>query len=131
MRKYEGLFIFPPEGTSGSLKDQKRRLEEALRRFGGRIVQQNEWGRRPLGYALKKFREGEVVLWHFEIDPAQLAEFRKALALEETLLKSTIVKLEGSALPHPEPRRESERREPGRPEGVEKKETEVPRGRKP
>lgn len=72
-----------------------------------------------------------MVLWHFEIDPSQVGEFRKALALEETLLKSTIVKLEGASVPPPELRREPENREPGRLEQTEKKETEVPRGRQP
>ena len=92
MRKYEGLFIFPPEETPEAWKGEEKRLEEAISRLGGRILERKDWGRRPLGYAIRKFREGRILLWNFEIEGNQLGELRKTLALDERILKSTIVK---------------------------------------
>ena len=92
MRKYEGLFIFPPEETPEVLKGEEKRLEEAMTRLGGRILDRQDWGRRPLGYPIRKFREGRFLLWNFEIESHQLSELRKALELDEKILKSTIVK---------------------------------------
>ena len=92
MTKYEGLFIFPPEEGPDASKADETKLEEAITHLGGRVVDRQDWGRRPLGYALRKFREGRMLLWNFEMEGRQLAEFRRALGLNEKVLKSTIVK---------------------------------------
>lgn len=105
MRKYEGLFIFPPEEAPEASKEEEKRLEETIRRFGGRTTERRDWGRRPLGYALKKLREARILLWNFEMETHQLGEFRKALELDERILKSTIVKP-----PTPKPVKESKRK---------------------
>lgn len=118
MRKYEGLFVFPPEDAPEAWKDEEKRLEETLKRFGGKTFERRDWGRRPLGYPVRKAREGRFLLWNFEMETAQLGEFRKALQLDEKILKSMIVKAA-----EPRPVREKEKRkkpfhprEPGRPE---------------
>lgn len=92
VRKYEGLFIFPPQEVPDALKQEEKRIEELLRRFGGRNFEHKDWGRRLLGFPLKKVKEGRFVVWNFEMEPGQLGEFQKALHLEETLLKATLVK---------------------------------------
>ena len=105
MRKYEGLFIFPPEEAPEAWKEEEKRLEETIRRFGGRTTDRRDWGRRPLGYSLQKLREGRILLWNFEMETRQLGEFRKALELDEKILKSTIVKP-----PQPKPVKESKKK---------------------
>ena len=92
MRKYEGLFIFPPQDSPEVCKEEEKRIEEAIRRFGGRTLEHKDWGRRPLGYPLKKSQEGRFVVWNFEMETGRVAEFKRALVLDEALLQSTIVK---------------------------------------
>ena len=92
MRKYEGIFIFPPEETPETCKEEEKRLEEKITRLGGRILERKDWGRRLLGYPLRKFHEGRILLWDFEMEPQQITEFRKVLGLDEKLLKATVVK---------------------------------------
>ncbi len=98
MRKYEGLFIFPPEEAPDALKEEEKRLEETIRRFGGHTTERRDWGRRLLGYPLKKLREGRMLLWNFEMETRQMTEFRKAIELDQKILKSTIVK---TVIPRP------------------------------
>lgn len=105
MRKYEGLFIFPPEETPEASKGEEKRLEEAISRLGGRISERKDWGRRPLGYPIRKFREGRILLWNFEIEGNQMGELKKSLALDQRILKSTIVKPK-----EPKPMKEPARR---------------------
>lgn len=105
MRKYEGLFIFPPEEVPEAWKGEEKRLEETITRLGGRILERKDWGRRPLGYPLRKFREGRFLLWNFEMEGHQVAEFRKSLELDEKILKSMIVKPQ-----EPKPAKESTRK---------------------
>ena len=102
MKKYEGLFIFSPEEGGEAAKEEEKRIDETISRFGGRTLDRQDWGRRLLGYALRKFREGRIVFWSFEMAAPQLADFRKALQLDEKILKTTIVKA-----PEPKPDRDA------------------------
>ena len=92
MRKYEGLFIFPPDEGPDASKEGETRLEEMITRSGGRVLDRQDWGKRLLGYPIRKFREGRLLLWNFEMETGQLGEFQKALVLSEKILKSTVVK---------------------------------------
>ena len=87
MKPYEALFIFPPEATPEVRKNQDKNLEELLKKFGGTIVQKTEWGKKLLGYPLKKFREGYFLLLEFQMESLNMTEFRKGLELQEGLLK--------------------------------------------
>jgi len=93
-RKYEGLFIFPPEEGPDAAKGGEKRLDEAISRLGGRVLDKKDWGRRPLGFAIRRHREGYFLLWNFEMETHQLAELKKNLQLDEKILKTTIVKYE-------------------------------------
>lgn len=91
MRGYEGLFIFPPEAAPEARKDQLEKLKELIQKFGGSLSHTEEWGKRPLGYAIRKFREGHMVVHHFQLDSLKTNELRKALELQEDLIKYTLV----------------------------------------
>ena len=98
MKSYEGVFIFPPEAASDARKVQLKNLEDLIGKFEGSVQQKTEWGKKPLGYPIKKFREGWVVVADFQMNPAGATEFRKMLELQEDLLKYMItVKQEGKA----------------------------------
>ena len=81
-----------------------------MSRLGGRVVDRNDWGRRLLGYRLRKFSEGRILLWHFEMEPARIVELRKALQLDEKILKAAIAKTE-----IPKPPKESQKKPKVRP----------------
>lgn len=110
MRSYEGIFIFP-SAAAGSNPEDEKRLEETIRRFGGHLKERFELGCRPLGYAIRKQREGRILHWNFEIEPQQVDELRKALQLDEKILKSMLVKF------YP-PKAPKERKRKSKPEGT-------------
>ncbi len=87
MTSYEGIFIFPPESVGDTRKTQLKTLDDIIAKFQGSIIQKNEWGKKQLGYPLKKFREGYVVVTDFDMPSSQAIEFRKSLELQEDLLK--------------------------------------------
>ena len=92
MKKYEGLFIFPPDEGPDASKAEEARLEETITRFGGKVLERHDWGKRLLGYSIRKHREGKILLWNFEMAGDQIVELRRQLELNEKILKSTIVK---------------------------------------
>ncbi len=87
MKQYEGVLIYPPESTPEVRKTQDKGFEDLVQKLQGKMLQKNEWGKKSLGYPLKKFREGFFVIADFEMDPSKMTEFRNSLELQEDLLK--------------------------------------------
>lgn len=90
MKSYEGVFIFPPESAPEARKTQFKNLDDLFAKFQAEIVQKNEWGKRQLGYTIAKNSEGHVVVIDYKMDPAKTEEFRKALELQEDVIKYMI-----------------------------------------
>lgn len=90
MKSYEGVFIFPPEAAAETRKAQFKNLDDLLAKFQAEIVLKNEWGKRPLGYTVRKFNEGHFCVIDYKMDPAKAVEFRKALQLQEDVIKYMI-----------------------------------------
>lgn len=88
MKKYDSLIIFPPATTG---LDSKNSFEELVKKNGGSISNRTEMGKRFLGYPVKKSKEGYVVAFDFELEPAKMVELRRSLDLSEDILKYTIV----------------------------------------
>ncbi len=87
MRTYEGLFIFPPESGPEARKEEAKALENHLKKFKAVVKEKVEWGKRSLGYAVKKHKEGYVVVLEFTMGPEHAEEFRRTLQLDERILK--------------------------------------------
>ncbi len=90
MKLYEGLFILAPELSPETQKTQIDNVENLVRKFGGTVSEKIDLGRKSLGYPLKKFREGACWAVNFSLDSVKSPELRKALELDETLLKYLI-----------------------------------------
>ena len=86
MRFYEGLFVFPPETTPEGRKGEEKILEDMIQKLGGSVVQKTEYGKKPLGYAVRKFHEGRFLLCDFQLPPGKMNDLKKALQLYEGLL---------------------------------------------
>lgn len=87
MRLYEGVFIFPPASGPDAREKEMKSLEESIKKFGGVVAGKVDWGKRPIGYAVKKFKEGYFVVWDFQMPRDKVDLFRRALGLKEDLLK--------------------------------------------
>ena len=87
MKSYEGFFVFPPESTPEVRKQQLKNLDDLIAKHKGQVAQKTEWGKKPLGYIIKKHQEGYGMIYDFQMDPAQATEFRKGLELQEDLIK--------------------------------------------
>jgi ribosomal protein S6 len=87
MRKYEGLFIFAPELTGDGYKDPAAEIVKWIEKFQGKVIQKTDLGKKPLGHMIKKYKDGRMFLFEFEMDPSHTQDFRKELELQENLLK--------------------------------------------
>ena len=96
MRKYEGLFIFPPEAT-GEAKDPAAEVTKWIEKFQGKVLQKTDLGKKSIGHPIKKYKEGKFLVFTFEMDSLRMQEFRKDLELQETLLKYMVTVFEEKA----------------------------------
>ncbi len=87
MKSYEGIFVFPPTSTPDERKAQDKVIDTQIDKFKGKVAQRAEWGKRSLGYVVKRFREGLFSFVEFEMDPSGVVDFRKALEVNPDILK--------------------------------------------
>ena len=87
MKKYEGLFIFPPELTGEGSKDPSAEVVKWIEKFQGKVIQKTDLGKKPLGHMIKKYKDGRMFLFEFEMESSRTQDFRKELELQEHLLR--------------------------------------------
>ena len=87
MKAYEALFVFPPESTPEIRKNQLKNLDDLFTKHKAQVTEKTEWGKKLLGYPIRKHAEGFSLVYNFQMDPAQAVEFRKGLDLQEDLMK--------------------------------------------
>lgn len=95
MREYELVLIFDPEES----KEKKAVLEKLKdwMKGKGRVIEENEWGRRKLAYPLKskegrKLQEGEYFQIDFEAEAEAVAKIEKKLKLEEKVIRYLVIR---------------------------------------
>jgi len=98
-RRYEIVYIF-----DSALEEEQ--VKGLLARFHGLlatpekpepVTQSNHWGKRTLAYPIKRRETGYYVIEQFETEPRLLAEFERAVKLEESVIRYLLVLNEGEA----------------------------------
>jgi small subunit ribosomal protein S6 len=98
-RRYEIVYIL-----DSSLDEEK--VKGILARFHAllatpekaeSVTQSNHWGKRTLAYPIKRRESGYYVVEQFETEPRLLAEFERAVRLEENVIRYLLVLNEGEA----------------------------------
>ncbi len=87
MKSYEGIFVFPPTATPDERKAQDKAIDALIEKFKGKVNQRAEWGKRSLGYTIKRFREGLFSFVEFDMAPDGVSDFRKSLEVHPDVLK--------------------------------------------
>lgn len=93
MDRYEGMFIFRPELTKENLSKSLSQVQELLEKNNGSMGEVKEWGKQRLAYPIAKCKEGVYYLVTFNIVPGAIAAIRRAFSLNESILRSLIVKI--------------------------------------
>ena len=73
MRRYESIFITPPQASEQKVEDLITKIKAQVTRADGEIVDIQKWGERPLAYEIKKNKRGKYYRLDFVAD-ANLTE---------------------------------------------------------
>lgn len=95
MKSYDLVYIIRPDLDAETTKAVADRMSQRITDQGGSIEAVDVWGKKRTLYALGKFREGHFVHTRFTIDPRKVEEIRRAAALMEDVLRTTITNAVG------------------------------------
>ncbi len=98
MRSYETMFILAPSLDAEGLKREVDAIKGVVAAIGGTITAEKDWGRRRLAYPIRDNSEGTYQILRFSADPSKLAELYRHFKLDENVLRSLVIKDEGTPL---------------------------------
>ncbi len=101
-RRYEIVYIFDSSLDEEQVNAHLARFRTLLAtpEKPEPITGTSHWGKRTLAYAIKRRDQGYYVVVQFETDPGLLAEFERAVKLEESVVRYLLVLNEGE-VPRP------------------------------
>ncbi|MBO9703927.1 MULTISPECIES: 30S ribosomal protein S6 [Arthrobacter] len=94
MRPYELMVIFDPEVEDRAVEPSLQKFLNVITTDGGTVDNVDIWGRRRLAYEIKKKSEGIYAVVNFTAAPATAQELDRQLGLNETVLRTKIIRPE-------------------------------------
>jgi small subunit ribosomal protein S6 len=91
---YEVVYIIDPAQGEEAVAAIVAKFQALAEQHGCSDVVVDEWGKRRLAYAVKKFTDGFYVLINFEAAPAEIKEIDRVLKINDEVLRHLIVKHE-------------------------------------
>lgn len=92
MRKYELMLILDSELDERSLSTTVDKLLQVIPAEGGTVDNVDVWGRRRFAYEIQKKAEGYYVVVNFTATPDTTKELDRQLGINETVLRTKILR---------------------------------------
>lgn len=93
-RRYETVFILPPDSDEGRKRELLDRLEGVVEKGGGILVKREDWGVRRLAYPVKNHPKGHYHLFDFVGSSQVVAELERHMRMLESVLRFLTVNTE-------------------------------------
>lgn len=87
MKKYEVLTILKANLDNDEVDKVIEKIDSDLTELGGKVDSRDKMGRRKLAYDIKKSRDGFFVNTIISMPEEKVAEFRRALKLNDNVLR--------------------------------------------
>ena len=97
INSYETLFIVDVTGGEEATKAKVAKFTDIIAK-NGEIVDVADWGKRRLAYPINDMPEGYYTVVTFKADPAFPAELERLYNIDESVMRSIVVKLECEAV---------------------------------
>ena len=94
MRAYELMIILNPEVEDRAVEPSLSKFLEIVTNAGGTIDNLDIWGRRRLEYEIQKKSEGIYAVVNFTASPETAAELDRVLNLNESVMRTKIIRPE-------------------------------------
>ena len=91
---YESMFIVDVTGGEDAVKASVEKFVGLINTNSETVYEVNEWGKRRLAYPINDKPEGYYVVVTFKADPEFPAEFERLANIDESILRSMVIRLE-------------------------------------
>ncbi len=91
MKNYEALFVLRPDQEE-SIKKVTALITDSIKKNKGKILKEDNWGKRTLAYPIKKHREGVYYKLNFSIGSLSIETLNRTYKLNSGILRTLIIK---------------------------------------
>ncbi|WP_433660578.1 30S ribosomal protein S6 [Nocardia sp. CA-128927] len=92
MRHYEVMVILDPSLDERTVAPSLETMLTVVRTEGGKVDKVDIWGRRRLAYEIAKQAEGIYAVVDLTAEPATVSELDRQLGLNETVLRTKVLR---------------------------------------
>lgn len=91
MNQYEIAVLYHPD-LEVDLEKATSRVEKIFTDNGGKVVEQDNWGKRKLAYAIKKNESAIYIIYTVEFPPANVLKVESILNITDEVIRFLITK---------------------------------------
>ncbi|MFC1618226.1 30S ribosomal protein S6 [Patescibacteria group bacterium] len=92
MQRYEIMYLVSPKTKDEDLRPSADQIQELIKKHGGKITEEVEWGKKKLAYPIDHYRHGFYYILYFDLEPDKLADLEKDLKLTDYILRYLLTK---------------------------------------
>jgi small subunit ribosomal protein S6 len=93
LRRYETIFITPPELPEAEQAELIEKLNSLMANLKGEVIKLEDWGIKRLSYEIRKNTRGHYYLLDYVSGPDSIRELERNLRLNDRVLKYQTVKV--------------------------------------
>ncbi|CCH35677.1 30S ribosomal protein S6 [Actinosynnema sp. NPDC047251] len=105
MRHYEVMVILDPSLDERTIAPSLDTFLNVIRTTGGNVEKVEVWGKRRLSFEISKNTEGIYAVLDLISSPDAVKELDRQLGLQETVLRTKVLRREPSKAPRQKPRK--------------------------
>ena len=94
MRTYEVVFVAAPTLTAEELDAFISHIRTVAESKNGKILKVDNWGKRPLAYRIKRFRDAYYVVITIEGEGATIAELERRFRVTDHVIRFISVRID-------------------------------------
>jgi len=94
VRTYEVVFVAAPTLTTEELDAFIQHSQTVVEGKGGKVVKVDNWGKKPLAYKIKKYRDGYYVVLTIEGEGPAIAELERRFRVTDTIIRFMSVRMD-------------------------------------
>ena len=93
-RVYEVMYIADPGVPDDDIGKLNKEIEKLIENEGGKVVNTDDMGRRPLAYQIKQFNEGYYYLFEIEGSGSEIAEVERRMRVNDKIIRYLTVRVD-------------------------------------
>lgn len=90
--KYELMVVLKPLLPEDIRTGIQKKIESLLEKAEGKVLSQDNWGKRHLAYPIKKHEEGYYIVYTLELGESHIVQFKQDLKSISDILRLLLSK---------------------------------------